>query len=334
MTFNPVKNFPRLDIMDLFPHLSIPMKRIPFLLLIFSLLLMGCASVKTSDVAMVNLSDLQPLPTPVENEVRPLRVAIASVISPQGSVESYAPLLEYLSDKLDRPIERVQRRTYSEVNELIRNGEVDLAFVCTSAYLSGSREFGMQLLVVPQVNGETVYRAQLIVPQTSLAQTLEDLRGKIFAFTDPTSLTGRMYPTYLLQQAGETPQNFFARTFFTYSHDDAIYAVAEGLADGASVASVVLDFALKRDPSLLEKIRIIHTSDPFGMPPVVVGPQIRPQLLAELQTLLLEMVRDPAGLSVLQTLDYDQFVLTSPDNYLSARQIDEALLPLLDIEIP
>lgn len=310
------------------------MKRPLLILSLLALLWAGCTSTVGSEGVFVDLNDLRPLPTPVENEVRPLRVAIAAVISPQGSAESYALLLEYLSQKLDRPVERVQRRTYNEVNELVRNGEVDLAFVCTSAYLSGSREFEMQLLAVPQVNGETVYRAQVIVPITSSATQIEDLRGKVFAFTDPMSLTGRLYPTFLLQQIEETPQNFFTRTFFTYSHDDAIYAVAQGLADGASVDSVVLDFAIKRDPTLLDKLRIIHTSEPFGMPPVVVGPEIRPKLMAELQTILLEMVQDSAGLIALKALDYDQFVLATPDDYLSARQIDEMLLPFLQGELP
>ena len=310
------------------------MKPNRFLILFLLLFLTSCTSATISDAVFVNLNDLHPLPTPAEIEVRPLRVAIAAVISPQGSAESYAPLLEYLSQKLNRPVERVQRRTYSEVNELVQNGEVDLAFVCTSAYLAGSRAFDMQLLAVPQVNGETVYRAQVIVPANSSVRSFEDLRGRIFAFTDPMSLTGRMYPLFLLQQMEETPEQFFSRTFFTYSHDDAIYAVAQGLADGASIDSLVLDFAVKRDPALIERVRIIHTSEPFGMPPVVVGPQIRPQLFAELQTILLEMVYDPAGQTALQTLDYDQFVLASPEDYLSARQIDETILPFLSTDLP
>jgi phosphate/phosphite/phosphonate ABC transporter binding protein len=257
--------------------------------------------------------------------MRPLKVAIAAVISPQGSAESYAPLLEYLSKKLDRPVERVQRRTYSEVNDLVRRGEVDMAFVCTSSYLVGKREFDMQLLVAPQVNGDVTYRAMIIVPADSAVESFVDLRGKVFAFTDPISFSGRVYPTYLLQQAGETPETFFSRTFFTYSHDDAIKAVATGLADGASVDSLVLDFALKRDPSLQTHIRVIHISPPFGMPPVVVSPAIRPTLRAQLADTLLNMDQDAEGKAALQTLDYERFVVVSQEDYLSAETVEAAL---------
>jgi phosphonate transport system substrate-binding protein len=291
--------------------------------LLLGALLAACASQSAVPVAgFVDLSNLQPLPTPAEQDVRPLKVAIAAVISPQGTAESYAPLLDYLSDKLDRPIERLQRRTYAEVNELLRAGEVDLAFVCTSSYLLGKRQFGLELLAAPQVNGEITYSARLIVPADSAADRIEDLRGKVFAFTDPNSFTGRIYPTYLLQQIGETPEEFFARTFFTYSHDDAIRAVADGVADGASVDSLVLDFALKRRPDLAERLRIIHISPQFGMPPVVVSPDIRPQLRAGLEGILLEMHQDPDGLAALQALDYDRFVQVFDEDYRSAEEVE------------
>ncbi len=273
----------------------------------------------------VDLNDLKPLPTPLESDVRPLRVAIAAVLSPRGSAESYSQLLKYLAKELNRPVEPVQRRTYSEVNDLLRTGEVDLAFVCTSAYILGKREFNMQLLVAPQVNGEKVYRAQLIVPADSPAQSISDLRGILFAFTDPISFTGRMYPTYLLQQMGESPETFFASTIFTYSHDDAIYAVANGIADGASVDALVLDFAIKRDPSLSSRVRVLHTSEPFGIPPVVVGPDIRPQLQSQLQDVLLNLHEDPEGQAALQALDYDRFILIAEEDYNSAIAIEETL---------
>jgi phosphonate transport system substrate-binding protein len=252
-------------------------------------------------------------------------VAIAAVISPKGTLESYQPLLDFLSDQLDRPIELVQRRTYAEVNDLIESGDVDLAFVCTSAYVDGHARFGMELLAAPQVDGGTVYYSVLIVPADSPARTMADLRGKVFAFTDPMSNTGRTYPTYLVRQLGQTPETFFARTFFTYSHDDAIRAVADGLADGAAVDSLVYDFAVVRDPALGRRTRVIHRSEPFGIPPVVVGPQVRPQLKAELQDVLLRMAEVEAGRRSLAAAGIERFVRIDDSAYDSARALLQAV---------
>ena len=292
------------------------------LFLLFLFLITSCiSSPSTQQAAYVDLSNLQPLPTPVDDEIVPLRIAIAAVISPKGSAESYGPLFDYISEQLGRPVERVQRRTYAEVNELVESGEVDFAFVCTSSYIIGKSDFGMQLLVAPQVNGEAVYHAKIIVPAESTAETLEDLRGKVFAFTDPMSFSGRMHPTYLLQQMEETPETFFAQTFFTYSHDDAIYAVADGLAAGASVDSLVLDFILQRDTNIGSKIRVIHTSEPYGIPPVVVGPDIRPQLLAQLKEILLNAHLTPEGQAALEALDIDKFVIIGEEAFQSVEEI-------------
>ncbi len=301
------------------------MKR-TFFFLIIILLLSACSqSQANTQVPSIDLNNLQPLPTPKDTDIKPLRVAIAAVISPKGSAESYAPLLDYLSAKLGRPIERVQRRTYAEVNDLLRTGDVDLAFVCTSSYLLGHQQFGLELLVVPQVNGKATYNANIIVAAKSPVKELADLKGKIFVFTDPTSFSGRVYPTYLLKQMGVAPESFFSHIFFTYSHDKAIYAVADGQADGASVDSLVYDFALKRDSSLIERVRVIHVSPAFGIPPVVVSPSIRPQLRAALAEILMGMNREANGLLALQALDYDGFVASSDENYKSAKEIESSV---------
>jgi phosphonate transport system substrate-binding protein len=292
------------------------MKRILLLLI----LLASCSPLPQPQiVGVVNLNDLQPLPTPANQQAVPLRVAVAAVISPKGTVESYAPFLNYLEARLNRPVELIQRRTYLEVNDLIEHGEVDLAFVCTSAYVQGHDTFGMELLVAPQVSGKTVYNSYLIVPATSEARSMADLRGKVFAFTDPISLSGRVYPTYLVQQLGYKPEEFFSRVFFTYSHDEAIRAVASGVADGAAVDSLVYEYALARDPSLAKKVKVIHRSPDFGIPPVVVSPFTRPQTRLELQSLLLSMDRDPEAQEALASIGVERFTMITDSAYDSVR---------------
>jgi phosphonate transport system substrate-binding protein len=130
-----------------------------------------------------------------------------------------------------------------------------------------------------------------------------------------------MYPTRLVQQLGSTPEQFFARTFFTYNHDDAIRAVAEGIADGAAVDSLVYDVAVRQDPALGEKTRIIHRSPPFGIPPVVVNPDLRPQLKAELQELLLGMHEDPQGQKALEAIGIERFIVIEDSAYDTVRTL-------------
>lgn len=300
------------------------MKRYYPLLILFisaALQISSCVPQPPQPVAgYVDLTDLQPITAPTQ-DVLPLRVAVASVISPKGTIQSYEPLLHYLEEQFHRPVELIQRRTYLETNELIAEGKVDLAFVCTSAYVDGHDEFGMELLAAPQVNGETIYRSLLIVPKDNPAQSMEDLKGKVFAFTDPNSLSGRMYPTYLVQQIGFSPESFFAQTFFTYNHDEAIRAVANRLADGAAVDSLVYEFAIARDADLASKVKVIHRSPPFGIPPVVVSPKLDPNLKRELQKVILGMEETEEGKKALESIGIERFTTIDDHAYDDVRNL-------------
>lgn len=93
--------------------------------------------------------------------------------------------------------------------------------------------------------------------------------------------------------------------------------MADGLADAAAVDSLIYDFAVARDPTLAERVRVIHRSPAFGIPPVVVGPDVRPQLRAELQAILLAMADDPApeAQAALQALGVERFVSIDDQTY-------------------
>lgn len=296
--------------------------RLSHLLLVFALA--ACAPAQSTVLPHIDLSVRTPLPQAAPGEIAHLRVGVAAILSPQGTVESYSELTTYLAEKLGRPVDLLQRRTYAEFNDMVEKSQVDLAFICTNSYVVGNEQFGMELLVAPEINGESVYYSQLIVPSSSTAQSMADLRGKVFAFTDPMSFTGRIYAVYMLQQMGETPEHFFQRTFYTYSHDRAIDAVADGVADGAAVDSLVLDYALQRNPELATRIRIIHHSEAFGIPPVVVPPTLPVRQKVHLRDLLLAMHEDDTGKVVLRSLGIDRFVEIENTAYDGVREIVHA----------
>jgi len=251
----------------------------------------------------------------------PLRVAIAAVISPKATFDTYSPLLDYLARRLDRPVELLQRPTYAEINELLRTGQADIGFICGGAYVEGEREGYMELLAVPEIGGTATYRALIIVPADSPYQSFDDLRGRRLAFTDPLSNSGRLYVEYRLAQMGETPESFFKEVIYTYSHDNSIRAVAQDIVDGATVDSLVFDALARSEPDLGQRLRVIERSQPFGIPPVVVHPDLDPALKAAVQKAMLDMHTDPQGQPALSVLHVDRFVPVTPAAYESIRQM-------------
>ncbi|CAG0945556.1 putative phosphite transport system-binding protein PtxB [Anaerolineae bacterium] len=289
---------------------------IPLLLLCLT----ACAS--ESNAPRVRLGELESsAPTPQVASVNAdiLRIAIAPVYSPRTSLTLYQDLATHLGQKLNRPAQIVQGKTYDEINNLVREGAVALAIVCTNAYLEGQEQFGMQALVAPQVNGEIVYYAYLIVPFDSPAKSLADLRGKTFAFSDPLSNTGRLVAVDQLLQIKTTPDAFFNRTIFTYSHDNSIKAVAENLVDGATVDNQVFDFLIASGSPLPARTRILARYGPYGSSPLVVSPNLDAGLKTQLRDALLIMHADDAGRAILAKIGIDRFVAPEDALYDSVR---------------
>ncbi len=250
-----------------------------------------------------------------------LRVAVGAMISPEITRDYYEKLIELLAGKLGHRAIFSQRRTYSEVNALVANKEVDVAFVCSGPYTRGREEFGMELLVVPVAHGETVYYSYILAHRDSVVRSFDDLRGRRFAFTDPDSNSGCLVPTYMLARRGETPDSFFGDTFFSNSHDNSINAVAKGMADGAAVDSLIWDFMNVVDPSVTGLTRIVERSPPYGIPPVVVHPDLPAELKEQLRQAFLSLHEDEAARGFFTRLQIDRFVEGDDAAYQSVREM-------------
>jgi phosphonate transport system substrate-binding protein len=250
------------------------------------------------------------IPPPDESrDASVIRVAVAAMISAKESVIYYHQLLDFIAKQLGHKIELVQRKTYGEVNELLKNGKIDLAFLCSGPYATGRQIYGFEALAVPQVRGRHSYHSYLIVNQNSVFQDLMDLRGKTFAFTDPESNTGMLVPTYWLIQQQERPKDFFGKIIYTHSHDNSIMAVATSLVDGAAVHEQIWQYFNKRNPTFTSNTRVIKKSQPFGNPPVVASKYLSSQLKADIQHLLMTMHLVPGGKKILDGLMIDRFLL-------------------------
>ena len=254
-----------------------------------------------------------------------MKVSVGAMISPKETFIYYQQILDYISRSIGRESELIQRKTYAEINELFGKGEVDLAFICSGPYATGREKYGFELLATPQVKGSHFYHSYLIVNRNSSIYSLEDLRGRVFAFTDPDSNTGKLVPTFWLMQMGERPETFFRKTIYTYSHDNAIMAVAKGLVDGAAVDGLIWEYYHHKFPAFTSSTRIIKKSEPYGIPPLVAARHLSPQLKKRIRELLFSMHQDPDGQKVLESLMIDRFLPPKEEWYEGIRQIDNKL---------
>jgi len=282
----------------------------------------GCGS--SSDAVEVDFSKTvvveQPGKQPSENPA--FRVAVAAMISPKETFVYYRQLLNYIGSNLGRDVRLIQRKTYGEINELLGKGQIDLAFICSGPYVDGKDKYGFELLATPEIQKSHFYQSYLIVSKASQFQRLEDLRGQVFAFTDPDSNTGKLVPTYWLSRMGEHPETFFNKTIYTYSHDNSILAVAKALVDGAAVDGLIWEYYQQKNPIFTAKTRIIRKSEPYGIPPIVASRFLTADLKNRIRRVLFSMHRDPRGQKILNELMIDRFTPTRDEWYDSIRNME------------
>jgi phosphonate transport system substrate-binding protein len=213
----------------------------------------------------------------------------------------------------------VHRTTYDEIDLMLENSEVDVAFICSSPYVLDNEKFGAELLVAPQVDGKVEYYSNIIVHKDSQVSAFKELRNKTFTFVDPKSNSGKLYPTFLLAKMDETPQSFFSSFLYSYSHNKSVEIVAKKRADAAAVDSIVYDFMVASNSPYASQTKVIHRSPPFGIPPVVVPPTITPFLKESLRQVFLEMHKDDVGKEILSAMRIERFVEVSDSDYDSIR---------------
>jgi len=291
--------------------------RIGSLIILAGLLVISYGCSAEPEATFVNFSERMAVDRPGEEspQISSFKVAVGSMISAQETAVYYRELLDYIAGKLGRGIQLVQRKTYGEINKLIGQGQIDFAFICSGPYATGREKFAFEALAMPEVRGSYLYQSYLIVNKDSPFNKLDDLRGKTFAFTDPESNTGKLVPTYWLQQKKETPEAFFEKTIFTYSHDNSIMAVAMSLVDGAAVNGQIWEYYNHRNPAFTHKTRIIKKSRPFGNPPVVASAHMPNQMKAQIRDLLYSMHQEPDGKKILDELMIDRFIAPKKDCY-------------------
>jgi phosphonate transport system substrate-binding protein len=249
---------------------------------------------------------------PARASSEPLRFGLTPVVLDDriGFLNAWAA---WIAGALGRPVVFVQRSRYREILDLLVHGRLDLAWICGYPYVQNRSR--LALIAVPRFRGRPLYQSYFIVGADSEIQRLHDLEGRLFAWADPDSNSGYLYPRFRLRSDGKDPDRFFRRTFFTWGHPRSVEAVAEGLADGAAVDSYVWETLARRHPDLTVRTRVLVRSPDFGFPPIVAGPALPEADRQAVRRVLLSQVQDAAGRALLSELNLDNFSLETPDLY-------------------
>ncbi|SJZ40252.1 phosphonate transport system substrate-binding protein [Pilibacter termitis] len=145
-------------------------------------------------------------------------------------------------------INEAEGMEYSVGIEAMKSGKIDVLLVTPMSYWQAKEVANAEPLVTTTSMGSTPYKTVFIVgKKDTKTKSLEDLKGKSFAFVDQASSSGYMYPkSTLINQLKlesdklESPGYFFKNVAFSGKHDSSIMGVVKGDYDAAAVAAQII----------------------------------------------------------------------------------------------
>jgi phosphonate transport system substrate-binding protein len=183
----------------------------------------------------------QPASGDWRRRVPEIRIGISSAENEAAALARQEPMAAYLTRELGVPVRLYRTSDYAGLVEAMRADQIEFARFGPAVYSLGRRVLGDKLRPLfrdVDNNGQEGYFSIVIVRADSPFRTIEDLRGRQFAFVDPNSTSGFAFPSYFLRKEGFDPRTHFRATVFAGSHDNVVLATARGQFEGGATFEV------------------------------------------------------------------------------------------------
>jgi len=254
---------------------------------------------------------------PLGSAERPIVMGFVPSVETGQLLETTTALTKLLEEETGYEIEPYIPTDYAAVVEGLGAGKVDVAQLSAVAYVLAHDKYGAETILVTIRKGRTDYRGQIIVRADSDIRSLDDLKGKSFAFVDPTSASGHIYPKAFLIQEGYDPDTFFGETVFAGGHDRVIVAVMDGTVEAGAIYDGARDLPAIREmyPDLMEDTRVIAETRSIPLDTIVVRKGLPSEMVRKIKEAFLAVAATDEGAALLA----DPYGI---DGYLPSRDSD------------
>jgi len=264
---------------------------------------------------------------PSENPRRILRVGFVPSENVQQVAQNAQPIVEIMERKLGMEVQPFVATDYTGVVEALRANKLEVAFLSPASYVLAKGEANIRVILKSHRKGLAYYYAAIITRSDSGIRSLEDLRNKSFAFVDPISTTGHVYPKKMFKEHGIDPTKDFKNVLFSGGHDATVLAILNRKVDAGATFANFTDgkdaawIQYLKNPQEQRMIRAIAYSEPIPADNLVINGNLDPGLARKVEEVFLELSRDPAGQKMLRDLyQIDGFVPASDQDYDAVRE--------------
>lgn len=247
----------------------------------------------------------------------PLRVSAIPDEAPTELLRKFEPLGRYLEAKLGREIKFVPVTDYAATVEGLAAGKLDLVWYGGFTFVQARRRTGNARPLVQRTE-DAEFKSLFIVPASSKAKTLADLKGKTLAFGSVSSTSGHLMPRYFLMQAGIDADKDLKKISFSGAHDATAKWVEAGRVDAGALNASVFQKLVEEKRVDLSKVRVLWTTPGYYDYNWTVRGDLEPALAEQIRQAFLSLdPKNPEHKAILDLQRTVGFIETRPENYES-----------------
>jgi phosphonate transport system substrate-binding protein len=204
------------------------------------------------------------------------------------TAQYWNPILTHISKKSGVPLELKLAKTAAEGNAIAEKHGYD--FLYTNHFFTPERDrLGYRVIARPAGPG---IRSQLVVPEDSPIQSLQDLQGKDVGFVSKDGFTGYWLPLDALLRAKVN-----VNVIFTGNQEASSAQLRVNKIAAAAVNSSVMARYARREAFAY---RALWTSEVYQDLCIMANPKVPADKVAAVRAALVNMAKDPEGRQVLE----------------------------------
>jgi phosphate/phosphite/phosphonate ABC transporter binding protein len=223
-----------------------------------------------------------------------LKFGFTPVLSEAEMREEFQPLMVYMTKSTGIEVTLYIAKSYGDLRDQMEAGKVDIGSFSPFAYVDAVTGGKVKIIAQSILDYSAFYKGLIITKKDSGITGLTDLKGKRFAFVDPKSASGYVYPRAMLIEKGFDPDKFFKETVFSGGHDKVILAVLEGKVEAGAIYDGALAIA-KGKGLKTEDLTTIASTDPIPHDAIVVRSDLDDVTTKKIQKALIDLEKTEEG---------------------------------------
>ncbi|MEK6581420.1 MAG: phosphate/phosphite/phosphonate ABC transporter substrate-binding protein [Nitrospirota bacterium] len=240
-----------------------------------------------------------------------IRFGVVPLESPAEMFIKFTPLAEYLSKKLNRKVELKVAIDFEEAVSDIGKNITQVCYMTPSTYIEAHNKYDTDVIAKALREGKPYQHCVIIARMDRNINSVEDLKGKTFAFGDFHSTSSHIVPRAMLLEAGIELKDLHYYNYLGH-HDDVAKAVLQGEFDAGGIMEAT---AYKFRDQGLKFLKVSENIPEFN---ICVNKAVDKEEVSRLKSALTELTNpSPENRRILESItkSYTGFVEARDEDY-------------------